>query len=224
MIRQPRGSYIVHPLLSLEVATSANTSIHSKPSCICKKVRPPSGSFCGVQLALYAIRRTPHRAPCLVQAMPARPFRGKPNVFRPGTVGRGNYSTPSRKMAFPKRRVLRLPHHAVQGENDGYKNDSYSAGRKRENLPAQANFLRAPPIWTFSRPEHTHTPPTEKQRSSVTRVRRLRREVDGAVCGVGGDLWFFRSEMAGMLDLTIERADVPAQRPLRGSLAIRVIL
>ena len=44
MVRHPRGSYIVHPLLSLYVATPENRSIHWTLSSICKNIRLTSGS------------------------------------------------------------------------------------------------------------------------------------------------------------------------------------
>ena len=44
MVRPPRGSYTVYPMLSLEVATPQNKSIHSTLLSICKKVRLTSGS------------------------------------------------------------------------------------------------------------------------------------------------------------------------------------
>ena len=43
-VRHPRGNYVVTPLLSLEVATPENKSIHSTLSSICKEVRLTSGS------------------------------------------------------------------------------------------------------------------------------------------------------------------------------------
>ena len=44
MVRHPPGSYIVTPLLSLEVATPDNKSIQMTVSSICKEVRLTSGS------------------------------------------------------------------------------------------------------------------------------------------------------------------------------------
>ena len=44
VVKHPRGSYIVTPLLFLEVATPESESIHSTMSSICKKVRLKSGS------------------------------------------------------------------------------------------------------------------------------------------------------------------------------------
>ena len=38
MVRHPRGSYIVSPLLSLEIATPENKEMYSKVSSVCKKV------------------------------------------------------------------------------------------------------------------------------------------------------------------------------------------
>ena len=71
MVRHPRDSYIVYSLLSLDVATAENKSIHSTLSSICKKGRLKSGSFSGMQLNLKATRPTPHGAPRSVQAMSA---------------------------------------------------------------------------------------------------------------------------------------------------------
>ena len=44
MVRHPRGSYIVTPLLSLEVTTQDNKSIHPTLSSICKEIRRTSDS------------------------------------------------------------------------------------------------------------------------------------------------------------------------------------
>ena len=44
MARRPRGSYLVYPLLSLDVPTPESKSVHSTLSSICEKVRLTSGS------------------------------------------------------------------------------------------------------------------------------------------------------------------------------------
>ena len=82
MVKHPRRSYTVTPLLSLEVATRENKPMNSALSFICKKVRawrrnPPH--------TLHATRRTPHGASRLVQAISA--WSVKPDVLRPGIVG-----------------------------------------------------------------------------------------------------------------------------------------
>ena len=68
-VRHPRGSYIVTPLLSLEVATPENKSIHSTLSSICKSAS--KAVLSRMQLTLHATRRTPHGASRLVLAMSA---------------------------------------------------------------------------------------------------------------------------------------------------------
>ena len=70
IVRHPRSSNIVTPLLSLEVATPARKSINSTLSSICKK--SASKAILGrMQLILHATRRTPHGALRLVLAMSA---------------------------------------------------------------------------------------------------------------------------------------------------------
>ena len=78
MVRHPRSSYIVYPLLSLEVATPENKPIYSTLLSICNKVRRTRGfasqavlSIDRMQLALHATRPTPHGASRLVQARSA---------------------------------------------------------------------------------------------------------------------------------------------------------
>ena len=44
-VMHPRGSYIVYPLLSMEVATPENKSANSTSSSTCKKVRLTSGCY-----------------------------------------------------------------------------------------------------------------------------------------------------------------------------------
>ena len=69
MARHPRGSYIVTPLLSLEVVTPENKLAHSSRHP-CEKSTSPA-VFSRIQLTLCATRRTPHGALRLVQATPA---------------------------------------------------------------------------------------------------------------------------------------------------------
>ena len=65
-----RQLYIVCPLLSLEVATAQNKSIHPTLSSIRNKVRLKSG-VSRMQLTLHATRLTAHGASRLVQAISA---------------------------------------------------------------------------------------------------------------------------------------------------------
>ena len=58
MARHPRASYIVTPLLPLEVATPENESIRSTLSSFCKKVRASQAVLSRMQLTLHATRRT----------------------------------------------------------------------------------------------------------------------------------------------------------------------
>ena len=67
MVPHPRGSYIVHPSLSLEVAPPGRNTSSLHLSSMCESA---SQAFRGrMRLALHATRRTHHPAPRLVQAM-----------------------------------------------------------------------------------------------------------------------------------------------------------
>ena len=69
MVRLPRGSYIVLPLLSLEMAISEIIVNSLKPSSTCKSAS--QAVVVMVQLSLHETRRIPHSASHLVQAMSA---------------------------------------------------------------------------------------------------------------------------------------------------------
>ena len=59
-VRQPRGSYIVHTMLSLKVATPENKYIRSQ-RCHPMQETPSHNRFLvSIQLALHATRPTPH--------------------------------------------------------------------------------------------------------------------------------------------------------------------
>ena len=74
MVRHPQGSYIVNPLLYLEVATPENESIHRR--CHPYTTKSASKAVLGrMKLTLPATRRRPHGASgasnaCLVGANP----------------------------------------------------------------------------------------------------------------------------------------------------------
>ena len=68
-VMHPRGSYIVHPLLSQEVATPDNNSIHWTLSSICESAS--KAVLSRMQLTLRAARPTLHGASPLVQEMSA---------------------------------------------------------------------------------------------------------------------------------------------------------
>ena len=70
VVRHPPGSYIVHPLLSLEVATPENKSIHWPLSSIYRR-SASKAVLSRMHLALHATSATPHGASCLVQAISA---------------------------------------------------------------------------------------------------------------------------------------------------------
>ena len=69
MERHPRGSFVVYPLLSLEVAAPENESIRSTLSSTCKTAS--QAVLSRMQLTLHAARPTPHGASRLVRAMSA---------------------------------------------------------------------------------------------------------------------------------------------------------
>ena len=65
----PRGSFVVYPLLSLGVVTPENKSIHWTLSSV-PVMQDGSPHKSRMQLTLHATRPTPHGASRLVQAMP----------------------------------------------------------------------------------------------------------------------------------------------------------
>ena len=67
MVRQPRGSYVVHPLLSLKVAMLEKKSMKWTLSSICKSAS--KAVLSRMQVTLHATRPTPHGASRLVQEM-----------------------------------------------------------------------------------------------------------------------------------------------------------
>ena len=73
MVRHPRGSYTVHPLLSLDVATSENKyQVNVIPRCHPHARKSALKEILsGMRLALHATRPSPHGASRLVQAMSA---------------------------------------------------------------------------------------------------------------------------------------------------------
>ena len=100
MVRHPRGSCIVYPLLFLEMTTPQNKLAQSMLSSICRKFASQA-LLIRMQLTLHATRPTPVGASRLVQAMSAWSAKTRRAPFRHcrDVRGYGNTTTAMHDMS-----------------------------------------------------------------------------------------------------------------------------